>query len=193
MTAPPLARVTDSDVIRESLAEPEAFAELFDRYSGMIFRYVSKRLGPEPAEDLVGETFAVAFARRRSYDQTYLDARPWLFGIATKLVARHHRSEAARYRALLRSPQDGPVESPAERVAAGVSAQAARRRLATALAVLPKRDRDALLLYAWCDLTYEEVARALDIPVGTVRSRLNRARRKVRAELGETNPLTEEA
>ncbi|MFI6321361.1 RNA polymerase sigma factor [Nonomuraea sp. NPDC050556] len=193
MSAPTTLRGQDSDLIAESLADPEAFAALFDRYSGMIYRYVSKRLGPEPAEDLVGETFLVAFARRKSYDLTYTDARPWLFGIATKLVSRHHRTEAARYRLLLRTPGARDVESPVERVLAGVTAQASRGDLVKALAALPAKDRDVLLLIAWADLSYEEVAHALGIPVGTVRSRLNRARRKVRAALGDTNPMHEEA
>ncbi|MEV0752374.1 sigma-70 family RNA polymerase sigma factor [Streptosporangium sp. NPDC050280] len=182
----------DADLVSASWTQPEAFAELFDRYSGMLYRYVSKRLGPEPAEDLVGETFLVAFSRRRSYDLSYSDARPWLFGILTKLISRRHRSEAARYRALLRAPVNDHEDSPADRVADGVSAQAVRPALISALAVLPAKDRDVLLLIAWGDLTYEEVARALDIPVGTVRSRLNRGRRKVRAALGDTNPMLDE-
>ncbi|MFI7438468.1 RNA polymerase sigma factor [Nonomuraea indica] len=193
MITQPATRGPDADLVRASWTQPEAFAELFDRYSAMLYRYVSKRLGPEPAEDLVGETFLVAFSRRRSYDLSYTDARPWLFGILTKLLSRHHRSEAARYRALLRAPVDGHVDSPAERVASGVSAQAVRPELVGALAALPAKDRDVLLLVAWGDLTYVEVAQALGIPVGTVRSRLNRGRRKVRAALGDTNPLQEEA
>ncbi|MEV0381874.1 RNA polymerase sigma factor [Nonomuraea sp. NPDC050643] len=192
MITQPAIRGADSELVSASWTEPEAFAELFDRYSAMLYRYVSKRLGPEPAEDLVGETFLVAFSRRRSYDLAYPDARPWLFGILTKLISRHHRKEAARYRALLRAPVDFEVESPADRVAAGVTAQAARAELAGALAALPAKDRDVLLLIAWGDLTYEEVARALGIPVGTVRSRLNRGRRKVRAALGDSNPMEEE-
>jgi len=189
MITQPAIQGADADLISASWTEPEAFAELFDRYSGMLYRYVSKRLGPEPAEDLVGETFLVAFSRRRTYDLTCPDARPWLFGILTKLVARHHRAEATRYRAFRRAPADLDVESPADRVAAGVTAQAAGPHLAGALAALPARDRDVLLLIAWGDLSYEEVALALGIPVGTVRSRLNRGRRKVRAALGDTNPM----
>lgn len=192
MITQPATRAADAELVSASWTDPEAFAELFDRYSGMLYRYVVKRLGPEPAEDLVGETFLVAFSRRRSYDTGYSDARPWLFGILTKLVSRHHRGEAARYRAMQRAPLDGEVESPADRVAAGVTAQAARPELAAALAKLPAKDRDVLLLIAWGDLTYDEVARALDIPIGTVRSRLNRGRRKVRAALGDTNPMIEE-
>jgi RNA polymerase sigma factor (sigma-70 family) len=192
MITEPATRSSDAQLVRASLTDPEAFAALFDRYSGMLYRYVSKRLGPEPAEDLVGDTFLAAFARRGSYDLTCPDARPWLFGILTKLVSRHHRREAARYRAMRRAPHDGDVESPDDRIAAGVSAQAARPELAAALAELHARDRDVLLLIAWGGLTYEEVAQALDIPIGTVRSRLNRGRRKVRAALGDTNPLSEE-
>ncbi|GAA1727176.1 sigma-70 family RNA polymerase sigma factor [Nonomuraea bangladeshensis] len=192
MILQPATRGADAELVNASWTEPEAFAELFDRYAGMLYRYVSKRLGPEPAEDLVGETFLVAFSRRRSYDLAYPDARPWLFGILTKLISRHHRSEAARYRALLRAPVEHMIESPADRVAAGVSAQAVRGELAGALASLSAKDRDVLLLIAWGDLTYEEVAQALGIPVGTVRSRLNRGRRKVRAALGDTNPMAEE-
>ncbi|MES9535869.1 RNA polymerase sigma factor [Spirillospora sp. NPDC049024] len=193
MTVPPTARECDAALIESSLADPEAFAALFDRYSAMLYRYVSRRLGPEPAEDVVGETFLVAFSKRHRYDLAQQDARPWLFGIATKLVARHHRAEAARYRALRRSPVDGPVEGPDDRVAAGVTASATRPALAAALSGLARRDLDVLLLVAWGDLSYEEAARALGIPVGTVRSRLNRARRKVRAALGDTDPTREEA
>ena len=190
MITQPATRGADAELISASLTDPEAFAELFDRYSGMLYRYVSRRLGPGPAaEDLVGETFLVAFARRRSYDLAQPDARPWLFGILTKLISRHHRTEAARYRALQRAPVETDVESPADRVAAGVTAQAARPGLASALAALPARDRDVLLLIAWGDLSYEETARALGIPIGTVRSRLNRGRRKLRAALGEANPM----
>ncbi|MEO5873624.1 MAG: RNA polymerase sigma factor [Streptosporangiaceae bacterium] len=187
-----MLRDDDAALIEESLRIPEAFAELFDRYSAMLFRYVSRRLGPEIAEDLVGDTFLIAFQKRRKYDLSYGDARPWLFGIITKLMSRHHRSEAARYRAFERSPRPGPVESAADAVAAQVTAGSARPALVAALAELSPGDRDVLLLIAWGDLSYEEVARALRIPVGTVRSRLNRARRKTRAALGHTNPMDEE-
>jgi RNA polymerase sigma-70 factor (ECF subfamily) len=197
MTVRPSAQaptqVCDADLIQESRARPESFALLFDRYADMLFRYSSRRLGPEVAEDMVGETFLVAFSRRDSYDLAYRDARPWLFGILTKLISRHHRTEAARYRALQRSPLDtGPAGCPADEVASGVTATASRPALAAALHTLAAKDRDVLLLVAWGDLSYAEVARALNIPTGTVRSRLNRARRKVRTALGDTNPMHQE-
>ncbi|GAA4558140.1 RNA polymerase sigma factor [Planotetraspora kaengkrachanensis] len=192
MTAQTAALPRDSDLIADSRTEPEAFAVLFDRYAGMLYRYVSRRVGPEIAEDLVGETFLAAFAGRSGYDLSYADARPWLFGIVTNLISRHRRTEAAHYRALQRSPIEDVAHSDDDRIAAGVTARAARPLLARALAGLAPKDRNVLLLVAWSDLSYEEVAQALGVPIGTVRSRLNRARRKVRSVLGDSNPMREE-
>jgi RNA polymerase sigma-70 factor (ECF subfamily) len=157
-----------------------------------VYRYAAQRLGAEVAEDLVGETFLVAFQRRDRFDPAYGDARPWLLGIATNLISRHRRTEAAHYRALLRSPREAPAEEHADRISARVSAAAVRPVLAEALSALAAGDRDVLLLVGWAELSYDQTALALKIPVGTVRSRLNRARRKVRAALGETNPLNEQ-
>jgi RNA polymerase sigma factor (sigma-70 family) len=184
----PAGTATDAEIIGRSVADPERFAELFDRHAGRIHGYLARRLGRDAAADLVGETFLVAFGRRNGYDPAYADARPWLYGIATNLVAAHRRDEVRRYRLRLALPPESTVDSPAERVAAGVTARAVRRQLVQALAALADRDRDVLLLVAWEQFSYEEVAAALDIPVGTVRSRLNRARRQVRAALGGTDP-----
>jgi RNA polymerase sigma factor (sigma-70 family) len=103
-------------------------------------------------------------------------------------MARHHRSEKARLRAHARAAPEAATPDPAERVAARVAAAAVAVELAAALAGLPRRDRDVLLIIAWTDLSYEEAAVALDIPVGTVRSRLHRARKRVRAALGGVDP-----
>lgn len=94
--------VMDSEIIASSLDDPEEFAALFDRHAATLYRYVSFRLGPELADDLVGETFLVAFRRRDAYDVSYRDAQPWLLGIATKLVTGHRRAEVSCYRALAR-------------------------------------------------------------------------------------------
>jgi RNA polymerase sigma factor (sigma-70 family) len=187
--------VTDATVIHASWTDTDRFAALYDRYSAMLYRYAFRRVGAPAAEDVVADTFLAAFQRRTSYDLSRPDARPWLFGILTKELSRHHRAEKARYRAMLRSGSDPGADptddGPADRVATRVSAGAARQPLAAALAGLPKNDRDVLLLIAWGDLSYDEVATALTIPLGTVRSRLNRARRKVREALGGINPAHE--
>jgi RNA polymerase sigma factor (sigma-70 family) len=179
---------TDSAVIQLSQREPEHFTVLFRRHAPYIQRYVVRRLGQDAADDIVAETFLLAFRQRYSYDQTRADARPWLYGIATNLIGRHRRAEIRLYRALARTGADPVAESFTDRVDDQVSAGTASRRLAVGLARLPEGLRDALLLVSWGDLSYEEAAQALGVPVGTVRSRVSRARSKLRRTLGDTNP-----
>ncbi|MFG3436610.1 RNA polymerase sigma factor [Nonomuraea sp. NPDC047897] len=173
------------------LEDGEAFAAVFDACFGEIHGYVAQRLGPDHAEDVVAETFLVAFRKRAQYDPARANVRTWLYGIATKLVGRHRRLEARTLRALGRYGVDADAPGPEEGVAVRVSAQSLRPNLAAALADLPQRDRDVVLLVALAGLSHEEVASALGIPYGTVGSRLNRARRKLRASLGGANPMRE--
>ncbi|MFD0742402.1 RNA polymerase sigma factor [Phytohabitans flavus] len=137
MTAQETGVMPDANVIRESLADPDRFAELYDRYAAQLYRYAYQRVGPQNAEDVVAETFLAAFEARRSYDPGRPEARPWLFGILTKKLARHHRSEKARLRALARAAPDAATPSPADRVAARVAAAGVAPQLAAALAGLP--------------------------------------------------------
>lgn len=173
----------DAAVLAESLRQPERFGHIYDRYFPDIYRYIVSRLGSDEADDLTAETFIDAFRRRASFDPARGSVRPWLFGIATRLVAQHRRAEARRYRALARTPAEPDPGGHDDRVAARVSAQAHREPLMRALAGLSDDDRDVLLLIALGGLSYEEVAAALSIPPGTVASRLSRARRKVRGVL----------
>jgi RNA polymerase sigma-70 factor (ECF subfamily) len=134
------------------------------------------------------ERFAVLFDRHAPrYDLSYCDARPWLYGIATNLAGQHRRDEARQFRIRQAAVADPEVPGHAERVAADVTAQAMHTLLGRALATLPAGDRNVLLLITWEQLTYQEVSRALAIPVGTVRSRLHRARTKVRQVLAGTD------
>ena len=180
-------RVTDTTLVARSLSDPEAFAELFDRHAALIHRYAARRLGAQAADDVMAETFAVAFQRRRDYDLERVDARPWLYGIATNLIRNHRRAEARRWRAMAREVGGAASEPEADSAAARVTAQAARGDLARVLAGLPSRQRDVLLLYAWAELEYEEIAQALGLPVGTVRSRLHRARAAMKEGLPWTS------
>jgi RNA polymerase sigma factor (sigma-70 family) len=184
----PTQAVADAALIVRSLREPERFTELFDRYYAEIHGYVARRLGRSLAEDLASETFLIAFDRRRRYDVAYPSARPWLYGIASNLVARHRRAEVRRYRALSRADATHAVDGHAERVAGRLDARALRGRLAAALVEVADGDREVLLLVAWAQLSLEEAARALGIPAGTARSRLHRARRKTRAALVDADP-----
>jgi RNA polymerase sigma factor (sigma-70 family) len=181
----------DAELIRLSAADPERFAALFDRYAVQIHHYAARRLGTQAADDIVAETFLIAFRRRGTYDLGRPLARPWLYGIATTLIARHRRDEQRHYRALRRTGVDPLPEPMADTVATRVTAEQRHRDLSGALARLSRGDRDVLLLVAWADLAYDEVAQALDIPAGTVASRLNRARRKLKAALG-ADPTAQE-
>ena len=175
----------DAAVIQRSLREPERFATLFRRHALEIKRYVARRLGPDTADDIAAETFLAAFQNRERYDVRCPDARPWLYGIATNLVSMHRRSELRLYRRMVRTGVDPVMESFTDQVDARVSAGSAQPGLAAALARLPAAQRDVLLLIAWADLSYDEVAVALGVPIGTVRSRMNRARKKLRRALGD--------
>lgn len=180
---PPSEQEDDASIIGDSVRRPERFAAIFDRHAPHIQRYLARRLGRQIADDLVAETFLVAFGKRGRYDLARPNARPWLYGIATNLVSQHHRDEVREYRLRAAIVPDPHPVSHDDRVATRVSAQARHRELAAALSNLTPGDRDVLLLIAWEGLSYEEVALALTIPVGTVRSRLNRARQQVRATL----------
>ncbi len=181
----------DSALIGRSLDDPESFAALFDRHADEIHRYAARRLGVELAEDVTGEVFLVAFRRRARYDRAWPDARPWLYGIATRVVAQHRRAERRRNHAMSKVSAERPGTFD-DRSADRVTAEQLQPRLAKALTVLSAAERDLLLLVAWADLTYEEAALALGVPVGTVRSRLHRLRAKVRRALGGNDPFAEE-
>lgn len=187
----PPPEISDEDLLADSLATPDRFATIFDRYAPVVHGYLSRRVGVL-ADDLVSETFLLAFRGRTGYAPDLAPVRAWLFGIATNLVRRHARDEERRYRAFGRAA--GHLEATTElgEVAGRVDAQALRSELAEALAALPDQDRDVLLLWTYPQLSYAEIAAALDIPVGTVRSRLHRARGKVRDRLSDRWLTTEE-
>ena len=186
MTGPPAT--ADAALVAASRERPELFAELYSRHASDIHRYVARRLGDAVADDITAETFLTAFRIRHRYDTGRDSARPWLYGIAANLVGRHRRSEVRALKALARTGHDPVAESWSDRADDRIAAQAVHGPLAAALARLSARDRHTLLLIAWADLSYQEVAEALDIPIGTVRSRLNRARRTLRGALGDVDP-----
>jgi RNA polymerase sigma-70 factor (ECF subfamily) len=172
---------TDSEIIAESLEEAVGFGDLFERHARAIHRYAARRIGETAAEDVMSETFLVAYERRADFASESGSALPWLYGIATVLLRKHRRLEAVAWKGLLAGRELTAASDLVEELGSRLDAIAAIDALANAIRRMPERDRDALLLYAWGDLDYEGVAQALGIPVGTVRSRLNRARRVLRA------------
>ena len=186
----------DRDVVSSSLREPAAFGEIFDRYVVDITRFLARRSNSQFVEDLVAETFVTAFRVRHSFDAEYLNARPWLYGIATNVLRHHFRGEQRRARLLKKWGSRAAMQvrdSDAEFADIDDRIEVDRRRtqLEAALASLDPAARDALLLFTYAGLTYQEIAYALDTPVGTVRSRISRSRQKLRELLWTQGATTE--
>ena len=185
---------SDAAVIAASLDDPVRFGTIFDRHATVLHRYLVRRLGPDEAEAMVGEVFRIAFEKRDTYDLLRPVARPWLYGIATNLLAKHRRREARRIHAMARlaAQRLSPVDD-ADRVSVVVDATKHWERVAQAVTSLPQPERDALMLHIWEALSYEEVADALGVPVGTVRSRIHRARRRLRELAGPSGGQHDES
>jgi RNA polymerase sigma factor (sigma-70 family) len=169
--------LTDGELIAQSSTTADAFHELFDRHFKTVHRYVARRVGRDRADDLASDTFTVAFTRRATFRTDATDARPWLLGIATNLLMNEHRAEQRSLEAVDRIRAQ-PVPPVAQLADDGLD-----HEVAAALAELDPDQRDVLLLFAWGELSYEEIALALTIPIGTVRSRMSRARSHLRRRL----------
>jgi RNA polymerase sigma factor (sigma-70 family) len=182
-------RRSDAQLIDDSLDEPGQFGAIFDRHADAIFRYLARRIGPDDASDVLADVFLAAFEARHRYDRHVAAALPWLYGIASNLLRKHYRQRAGELRMLERLVEGRERGDHADAVAGAIDAHVQVRTIAKLLDELPSGERDTLLLHAWEALTYEEVARALNIPVGTVRSRLNRTRRRIRAGIDEIDRI----
>ena len=183
---------TDAQHIERSLLDPDAFAILFDRHAVPLHRYIVSRVGRRDAADLVGETFSTVFRSRRSYDLERSDARPWLFGIATNISHHYWRTEGRRARSEGAVSPGSDVDDQGEQVLARIFFESLRAPIGRALGQIDGAALDVLLLVAGPELSYEEVATALGIPIGTVRSRSSRARRQLRELLGDSGQYLDE-
>jgi RNA polymerase sigma factor (sigma-70 family) len=167
------------------------FVGIYERHFTEIHRYIAGRLGRDVADDIAADTFVIALRKQDGFDPRRGTVRAWLYGIATNLVAQQQRAERRRYRALARAGARDLADGPEERVVSWVAAEGLQPQLASALARLSREERDVLLLVALADFSHEEIAQALGIPYGTVGSRLNRARKKIRNALGQKGQTDE--
>lgn len=178
---------TDAALWAAAASDPQAFGDLYERYARAVFAFCARQTGDlSLAEDLTSIVFLEAWRKRRSITIDERGALPWLLGTAHN-VMRNQRRSTWRWRAALRrlaSSTQLASSGIEEDVIAHVDAQ---RRLSMALRSvdgLPIEQREALNLVAWSGLSYAEAAQALGVPIGTVRSRIARAR----ATLGATDP-----
>jgi RNA polymerase sigma-70 factor (ECF subfamily) len=177
-----MSESTDDDVITASHDAPALFAEIFSRHWSPIRAYLARRVGRDHGEELAAEVFVRAFDRRASYRAGTGDARPWLYGIAANLIREHRRRERRHLQALGRVPLVSAHADAHEPAPDG--------RLLGELARMPLGTREAVALLVWGDLSYEQIAQALSIPIGTVRSRIARARQRLAATVPDVQPLS---
>ncbi|MCZ7421210.1 MULTISPECIES: RNA polymerase sigma factor [unclassified Micromonospora] len=168
---------------RARQGEAECFGVLFDRHGGAIRAFCARRTGSiDAADDLVSIVFLEAWRRRGEVELVDGNALPWLYGIARRTIQHRWRTAVRHRRALERLAPASATPDHAEEVAGRLDDERHLTRLRAALERLRPPDRDVLLLCVWQGLTYAEAAVALGVPVGTVRSRLSRARSRLDAE-----------
>lgn len=162
---------------RSAEGDTRAFAMLFERHAKAIYNYCFRRIGDwTAAEDMLSVVFLEAW-RRRDKQLPPGKVLPWLYGIATNVVRNRRRAERRYRAALARVPAAEPAVDFAEEAVDRVDDERQLRRALDLLAKLPRRQQEVFVLCAWSGLSYEDAAFALEVPVGTIRSRLARARR----------------
>jgi RNA polymerase sigma factor (sigma-70 family) len=169
------------------IVDPADFEVAFQQHFPSIYRFISRRVGTALAEDLTAETFATAYRRRASFEPRRGSLRSWLYGIAINLVRNHWRAEQHLLALDARLVPETDLPDSTEAIDQRVIATLLAPRLAAALGLLTRDQRDVLLLHAWAELSHEEIAAVLEIPPGTARSRLSRARASLREQLGDFN------
>ncbi|MEV0522563.1 RNA polymerase sigma factor [Streptomyces sp. NPDC050439] len=167
----------DDELLARTARDPAAFEPLVVRHSAALHGYFARR-APAAADDLVAELWLQAYAARHGFDPDRGPARAWLFGVARNVLSAHWR-RLDRQRT--GPPGVGGDDDPWEAVDARLDAAAVAPHLRDLLAGLPAEERELLLLVAWEQLTPGEAAAVVGIPAGTARSRLHRARTRLRA------------
>jgi RNA polymerase sigma-70 factor (ECF subfamily) len=168
-------------------ADAEAFGRLFDRHVQAVYGFCARRCANLAlAEDLTSATFLEAWRHRRHAPlEDDERARPWLLGVANNVVRNALRGRRREDVALGRLPAPATAPAAEDDAAARATTEAGLRRALEAIAGLADGERDVVMLVLWSELSYEDAAVALDIPLGTVRSRLARARSKLQGTLGD--------
>jgi RNA polymerase sigma-70 factor (ECF subfamily) len=178
---------SDADVIASSIRVPEEFRAIFDRHAADVHHFVARRAGRQAADDVLSDVFVIAFDRRGRFDPASASALPWLYGIALNAMRRGWRTAATQHRIADRAAHEvvDMRTSHEEHTVDRIDAANRWNALRPVLDELAHGDRQALLLYAWEELSYAQIAVVLEVPVGTVRSRIHRARAHVRARIDQ--------
>ncbi len=192
---------TDRELWRRvAQGDADSFGLLFDRHARTVYNFCFRRTADWAlAEDLTSTVFLEAWRRRDDVQPQHETLRPWFLGVATNVIRNGARSRQRREATELRSAVASVSPDPTDDIAARLDDETLMRRVVEALGSLSPADRDVLTLYAWGALSYAEIGDVLGIPVGTVRSRMSRARARlaeliprgghVEGDLDETNAV----
>jgi RNA polymerase sigma factor (sigma-70 family) len=182
-----MGQATDAELWQRAVeGDPDAFGVLFERHARAVYNFLFRRTADWAlAEDLTSVVFLEVWRRREDVRLDGTVALPWLLGVATNVLRNRRRSQWRHRAAMQRLPRE-PSDDFAEDADERLDGERRMRAALRSLAKLPRHEREVLALCAWADLSYEEAALALDVPVGTVRSRLARARGRMRELTNET-------
>lgn len=173
-----------------------AFGELFGRHAQAVYTFCARRTADLAlAEDLTSITFLEAWRHRdRVPSGDAGSALPWLLGVSNNVVRNARRGQRRYQEVLERLPAPSIVPPAEDQALARSVTEAGLRDALGAISALPEREQEVVMLVLWSGLSYEEAAMALAIPVGTVRSRLSRARSKLQVALTTTShPVLKES
>lgn len=185
---------------RSRQGDADAFTALFRRHAKPVYNYCFRRVGDwAVAEDAVSLIFLEAW-RRRDKELPPGKVLPWLYGIATNVLRNRRRTERRYRAAIARVPEPSPEGDFSDESLERLDDERRMRQALDRLAQLPRGEQDVFVLCAWLGVNYEDAAFALDLPLGTIRSRLSRARQRLSEldpdyghEQGRTTQVREEA
>ncbi len=177
-----LEGLSDADLWERVTAhDGEAFAVLFDRHSSKVYNHCFRRSAEwSMAEDLTSVVFLEAWRKRRQVRLHGDSVLPWLLAVANNCLRNAERSRRRYHRLLAKLPRPEDTPPLDAQTSARVDDEVTMRRLLLVFRQLNTEDQEVIALCDWSGLSYEEAATALDIPVGTVKSRLSRARTRLR-------------
>lgn len=198
MTTMTASDPSDTDLLRQMHAgTAAAFAALYRRHQGPLYRFALLRCGSgDTAADVVQEAFMALLTGKLAYDPLRGQLQHFLFGVARNLILKLEEGRQ-RHTALPEPDEDGELEldlasddqEPLGRLLGNEAAEQVRR----ALALLPAHYRDPVILYELHDLSYQEIAQVCQVDIGTVRSRLSRARAALAKRLQGLHPAASAA
>lgn len=183
-----MAPAHDDEVIWQRVlgGDGDAFGQLYQRHGRAVYNHCFRRTASwSLAEDMTSVVFLEAWRRRDAVQLSERSLLPWLLGIANNVVLKQRRTLVRHHRAMARLPASVVEPDPADDVASRLDDEHRMRQVRIAMRTLTRVEQETVALCVWAGLSYADAAIAMGVPIGTVRSRLARARERLRSESTE--------